>query len=235
MLKYENRILAMAQKLCKWLKCWQSNHELMKKYSNIQCFCCCTCTHMNKNRVAYKTAQHMYKYCSSMFFIQRPVCVPLAGNAKIWPGQTTVCQKRPDASIFPRRGRGSSQFEALSWNVAYRLSANGFGANAKKKDVLFTFTVAFDCWDKAPRGHYLPNGYFPQFESDCWLVLTVWVPIVTCQLMLNNNKRSTVGFNIVVLRIYVNLPCLIVHVLIRDWGNCLFGEEIGKTNIAGFW
>lgn len=102
----------------------------------------------------------------------------------------------------------------------------------KKKKTFSSCSQLHSTVGTNPCGHYLPNGYFFHFESDCRLVLTVWVPSVACQVTLNHNKCLTVGFNVVVLHIYVNLPCLIVHVLTSDWGNHLYGGEIGKTNIC---
>lgn len=118
---------------------------------------------------------HMYKHIIIVF--HSTACLSsLAGNAKLRPGQTTVCQKRPSASFFSWRHGGSSQFEALSQNITFGFSANSFKAKAKKKKTFSSCSRLHSTVGTNPCGHYLSNGYFFRFESDCRLVLTVWVP-----------------------------------------------------------
>lgn len=83
-------------------------------------------------KLARLVSLHMYECCCEMSFSQPLVLPSLAGNAKLRSGQTTVCQKRPGASILSWCHLGCSQFEALSRNIPCRFSANGWKKKKKK-------------------------------------------------------------------------------------------------------
>lgn len=151
----------------------------------------------------------MCECCCEMSFSQPLVLPSLAGNAKLRSGQTTVCQKRPGASILSWCHLGCSQFEALSQNITRRFSANSWKKKKKKRHCSHVQSCVQLLGQQRADTTFFNGCFFSKFESNCQLVPTVWVPSVACQVvMLNNNKCLTVSFSIVVF-VYL---CSICHV-----------------------